>query len=626
MKKLLRVLGVTVMSVVVLYYVGVNALLASPLGVRLFNSKPELVQIHYDRAWTLVPLRVDVEGFQLSMQDRLVQISIAADRVHGNLHPWTLMDGKFIATQVTASGVAMRVRPRLTKGDPLEAHLDELPPIPGYETAVRDVSSNEVQAEDIRFLSLEFKDLTVHHLRELWIDRIRYTGDAEVTGGLLYEPFRKLRIDDGHFTDANSRLVAVQPNEVAIKQVDLRVTLPQVNLGSMDFAWLRGLVADVKLSAEADPRFLNSYLTNVAGLSTLGASGAVGPLEVDVQIDQGVVADGAVLTYRTPKVAVRLPLVEVSGAAAVKGKAGKGRLALDVEVSRASLRQRDGAQLAMADRFALLASSSADLVLLPDVDAELLLRGGFVKTLASLNQFIPTGAGVRLAEGSGMLEGNLSLDAVPARARGRLDLVANDVVVKNRAATVAGRLLAHAEIRSFNLDTGAIDLSGSTIAIENATLQAGGRRWPKLWLRAVADPCLLTPKSKVLWSANVAVGSSNLQPLLAIVSANVPLPKALGMFTDSPNVKAEVTLMVREDSVELPRFTLASQNLRAEGALTLREVGDDDKRLEPWGGVLAHAGVFSAGVQLEGPKVSLVLGDLERWAASKQITPTAAAR
>ena len=157
---------------------------------------------------------------------------------------------------------------------------------------------------------------------------------------------------------------------------------------------------------------------------------------------------------------------------------------------------------------------------------------------------------------------------------------------------------------------------------EEATLQADGRTWPKLWLRAVADPCLLTPNAKVQWSTTMSVGSSNLQPLLAIISANVPIPKSLSMFTDSPNVKAEATIMVREDSVELPRLILTSQNLRAEGAMSLREVGDTDKRLEPWGNVLAHAGVFSAGVQLEGPKVSVVLLDLDTWAKSKKLTAT----
>ena len=205
---------------------------------------------------------------------------------------------------------------------------------------------------------------------------------------------------------------------------------------------------------------------------------------------------------------------------------------------------------------------------------------------------------------------------------GVLDLTASDVTVKNRSATINGKLLVHGLLNSLNANTGAMDLSGSTIAIEGATLQAQGRTWPKLWLRAAADPCLLSPKGDIVWSTKLAVGSSNLQPLLAIVSANAPLPGVLGMFTDSPNVKLEATMLVRADRIELPKLSLTSQNVRVEGALTLRESSANDPRLEPWGAVVAHAGALSAGVQLDGPKISVVLGDLQRWTAERKLVPT----
>ncbi len=621
-KKVLRGLGVVVLLVAVLYWGGVNALLASPWAEPLMNLRPELAQLHFSRAWTLVPGKFEVRDFQLSIQDRLVQIEITADRVHGNLHPWTLMKGRFFATQVEADGVTMRIRPRMTKGHPLEKYLAELPPIAGFETAVRDVSSNEVQQKDIRILTLEFADLKVKHLRELWIDRMRYTGDADVTGGMLYEPFLRLRIDDGHFVDQNSKLVAVAPNEVAIQNVDARVTLAEMSLSALDFASLKGLVADVKLSATADATFLNSYLTNVSGLSTLSVSGAPGQLEVAVVVDHGLLADGATLSYRSKRVAVRLPLVEVSGAAAVDGTTEDGRLALAVNISRAAVVQRDGERLVDAGNFRLRAKSSADLTLLADVDATLTLKGGHVRRLTSLNQFIPEGAGLHLLTGSGLMDAHLQLDSVPPRASGGLELTASDVTLKNRSATVTGKLVVHGELHSLNLASGAMDLSGSTLSLEGATLKAGKRSWPHLWLRAVADPCLLTPNGKLMWSARLALGASNLAPLLAIVSANAPLPAGLGLFADSANVKVEATLMVREDSVELPRVVLTSQNVRLEGALVLREVSQEDPRLEPWGSVLAHAGVFSAGVEFDGPRVSVVLGDLQRWSERRKLTPT----
>lgn len=621
MKKLVRGAGLAVLSVVILYYVGVNALLATNRGAALFNLRPELAQIHYTRAWTIVPMQLEVEGFELSMQDPLVQISITADRVHGNLRLWTLWQQRFVATHVTADGVSFRVRPRVAPEDVHGALAEGYAPIAGYDTTVAGGAPSALKAPAARYLSLVFSDMTVHHLREVWVDRVRYTGDAEVTGGLVYEPFRRLRIDDGHFVDAAAELVAVAPNELTIDSVDMRVTLPEVDLGHLDLASLRGVVADLKLSGAADPRFLNSYLTQISGLETLSARGAPGRLELDVKIDHGVALDGARLTYQSSKLDVRIPVVEVSGAASVLGAVVNGGLTLDVQITKAALRKRDGDLLAAATRFSFFASSAANLTLLNHVDAELTLEGGRVP-LVALNEYIPEGAGVRLAAGNGLVSARLHLDAVPPRARGGFELTSDDVLVKNRSATLAGKLSAHGELHSLDLATGAMNLSGSTVALDDAKLHTPGRTWPAFWLRAAADPCLLTPSQKLRWSTTIGVGASNLQPLLAIVSANVPVPASLSLFTDSPNVRVAATVQVRADSVELSALSLASQNVRVEGAVSLREASPTDPRLEPWGQVVAHAGVFSAGVQFDGPKVSVVLGDLKSWVAKRTLVPT----
>ena len=202
----------------------------------------------------------------------------------------------------------------------------------------------------------------------------------------------------------------------------VRITTPELNLQTLEFKHLRGIVADVNLTATAEPHFMNAYLDNIAGLSTLSAGGKPGKLEVALRIDHGIIADGGELSYRTPQVSVRLPLVEVSGAALVKGKANNGKLALDVDILHAALRQRDGKHLIDADRFSLEATSSTDLTLLPDVDAVMALNGGMVKSLTSINQFIPSGSGVHLASGQGVVDAWLKLDTSSSRAHGKFDL------------------------------------------------------------------------------------------------------------------------------------------------------------------------------------------------------------
>lgn len=613
--KILRTAAGAIGALVLLYYVGVNAVLASPLGEALFNVRPDQVQVHYQRAWTLFPGRVEVRGFQLSMQDHAVQLMITADRVKGALHPWTLRELRFYATDLEGEGVTFRLRPLIDESDPAAAHLDELPPIAGFETPVRQ-QTNLKPGKGPKLL-VELADLRVTHLREVWVDRVRYTGDAEVEGGMFYAPLERLRLDAARFTDAKSILVA-NGRAIPLERLELQVALEEIDLTALDLAAFRALSAKVELEAFVDPRFLNGYLSRVKGLSTLVATGAEGRLQLGAQLERGVVKDGAQLSYGSPRLAVRLPYVDVGGAAAVKGGSREGRLSLDVNVSKARLRQHDGQPLAEADAFSLAASSDADLTKLDEVDALLALSGGRVKQLTALNEFIPAGAGVRFTGGEGAVEGRLRLDAAPARGKGSLELIASDVTVKNRSATVSGRLVVHGEVRALDLRTGALDLSGSTVALEDATVTQDGKRWP-VWVRAVAEPCLLTPQAKVRWAATLSLGASNLQPLLAVVSANVPVPKALSLFTNSPNVRAEASLVVKEDGIELPRLLLTSQSVRLEGALSLREA--QDERLEPWGDLLLQLGVLKAGLQLEGPRLSVVMIGVKRWAAERKVVP-----
>lgn len=616
MKKALRISGWVLVALIAVYYVGVNVLLGTSLGERLFTSKPEQFQIRYQRAWSLIPGRVQVRGFQLSTQDRSVQLMITADRVHGNLHPWTLWELRFFATDVEAEGVTLSVRPRVKEAEVRDAHLDELPPIAGFDSPL--LTAEEEAQPKGPVVTVQLEGLTVRHLREVWIDRVRYTGDGELTGGMLYVPKSRLRLDDVRFTDANSKLT-LAGYEVPVEQLDAAVALRDVELSGLELAAFRQLSADVKAKATIDPRFLNDYLRNVRGLASFKASGVPGALELEVKIKEGVVADGSVLSYETPRAAVRIPFVEVSGAAAVKGVAEKGRLSLDVQLRKAKLERSDGERLAEADRFGVIGSSDVDLTKLDSVDARLVLSGGRVPSLSALNDFIPEGVGVRLADGRGEAEGKLSLDSSSARGKGEFDLTASDVVVQNRSARVSGKLKVHGEVRSIDLNTGAVDFSGSTVAIEDATLRAQTQSWP-VWVRLVADPCVVKPKAKEKWSTTLSLGASNLQPLLAIVSANVSLPRALGLFTNSPNVKLEAQVKVRDDGVDMPKLTLTSAQVRAHGAVALRPVSESEEKLQPWGSVLVQAGVFSAGVELEGSKIKLVLFNLERWAAGKNLS------
>ncbi len=615
-KRILRVVLGLVVGVFALYYGGVNALLATPLGPALLNGKPELVQFHYRRAWTLLPLQLEIEGFDLSMQDRLVQINISADHVRGRLALWKLLDQRLDARQIEAEGVGMRIRPRMDLADARD--LEELPPIPGYETPVRDISPLEVQASEIRFITLALQDITIHHFRELWVDRVRYTGDAEVSGGMLFEPFRRLRLDDVHFVDAQSR-VDIGPRPAAhLDTLDARVTLGEINLAGAELARLSTLEADVLLSMETDPQFLNDYLRHAPGLSTVAASGSTGHLELSAKVVHGVVQNGARFAYTADAFKVRIPLAAISGVVKITAAVEDGKIAMHLGLRRAKVNTLKGVHLFTAKRLGLQARAPADLTKVNDIDSTFTVEGGRMPQFSVLNAYIPIGSGVRFIEGSGLVNGHLDLDT-ESHGNGLVDIAGDEVVIQNRSANLKGRVHLEGKINWLDLRTGAMDLSGSQVSIDEVTVRAGGRTYPRFWLHLLSKPCLLTPNRELQWSTTIDLGFSNLQPMLAILSANVPLPKMLVDFADSPNARASADVQVSKDGVELPRLDLRSQSVHVNGVLSLKEAPTRDNRLEPWGNVMARVGPLRVGAEFTGPDVKVVLFDLQKWAEEHKL-------
>lgn len=603
MKRLLKIVGWSLLGVVALYYVGVNVLLQTPVPELLLNSERTMAQIHFDRAWTLVPMRFEVRGLRISLQDRLVQVGITADTIRGDLRPWSLVNLRFIANHLEADGVTFRLRPRMSEGDPREKIADQLPIIEGYDTVVRDQSVLEVRTSDLRLITLDFNDLVIHHLKELWIDRVRYEGDAEVSGGLIYAPFQRLKLDHVHFADANSKLTAVEPNVATFEVLNFDVSLPETNLASFEFATFGDLDAHVHLAGATDPGFLNAYLTNVVGVPGLALHGDEGRLELDADIIKGQVSDGARLSYES-KAGVRLPWFVADGVLAVKGATANKRVELEVAIADATVRR--GTLSAKAQRVVIAASSSSDLREVPAIDADLTLTNLRIADLRTIDTLLPPGAGVHFANGHGRIDAHVAIGAEPQRASGDLSLVADDVVLKNFAATVAGKLELHGKVKAFNFDTNAIDLSGSTIDIDDATIRTGSTTWAKQFLHVRFDECHVKPRGPLLWTVALEVGASNLQPVYALVAANLPLPKVIGLLTDSANVRLTSTLAVRADTVSVSDIHLSSQRIGLEGGLLLKPKPGSLDRLEPWGALVLHVSPFDFGLQLAGERVALV--------------------
>jgi hypothetical protein len=126
----------------------------------------------------------------------------------------------------------------------------------------------------------------------------------------------------------------------------------------------------------------------------------------------------------------------------------------------------------------------------------------------------------------------------------------------------------------------------------------------------------MAPKGATKWSAKVSMTMSNLQPVLSMVSANVPLPGILKPFANVPNVRAATEIAVRSKDIEVRKIRVDSSKLQVDGDLRLApsgETGLPEAALYPWGAILVKLHGLEVGVDLQGSLVRPILGDAQGW-------------
>jgi len=317
----------------------------------------------------------------------------------------------------------------------------------------------------------------------------------------------------------------------------------------------------------------------VPGLRLEGEDGA---LELELHVKAGRLAEGVLLTWAAPGSSVRLPWFSAVGDLRMHAETSVGQLTFGVSVSDATV-QRGPTLSARAREVTVTATSDADLRRLPLTDAVLTVSDLHVRDLSALHELLPPGQAMRIARGEGRLDVTLAFDANPRKTHGELRLRATDLVLKNRGATIEGRLALLVKLRSLDLDSGATDLSGSSLRIEDATVHAGAGKWAKQEVTVRLDRARLDPRGPLPASTFLDVTATNLQPLFALFAENVEVPKVLGVFTESPDAHFTAQLQVSSEGVVLPSLRLVSKRVGAEGVVALRPLAVKPKVLAPFG-------------------------------------------
>jgi hypothetical protein len=182
----------------VLYLVGINLFLSTPLFERAVDARPDTLDVHFDRGWSLRPGRVHARGLSIRGRDGSVEWMLHIGEVRFDIAFRALAHRRFQVTHVRGSGGSFRLRNRLDPWEVTPARVADLPPIEGFPAVpVRPYSQcslDEWSDEHYRLWTIQLDDVHAEGFGEIWINRNRLEGHTSATGRFYLKPVRAAEV------------------------------------------------------------------------------------------------------------------------------------------------------------------------------------------------------------------------------------------------------------------------------------------------------------------------------------------------------------------------------------------------------------------------------------------------
>lgn len=412
---LIRVLAIAAL-VVAGYLVLVNAALNLPATQSLLNrAQGGRLIIHWDRAWSILPFRLTVEGLRVTGQSWSQQFDVFAPSVSAGIDVPALFSRTLRFNDLETANLIVRFRPR-PRPDKDDSELRPFyPEIPGMDPKL---AADPVPTQAPGWLMV-FDINRIGGSNDLWLAANRMTLVGEASGLIVRQnKHGPLTISDGRL-DLDLPSFSVAGKEVSqggtlTGSFALASFLPQENRGVKVLPFL-SLDADVDLPIEGID-FLNFFLNSAADLTVGGNGRLVG----HVAYDKGAFTPGADITIEAESLRVDLPPYSVSGAGTVRATVGHTRPdTLDARFAFSTIgavHEPSAAPMFTGENIGIEVERSA--IILPDLNEEkvprrvaLNLPNVSVPDISAYQRYLPDEWNAELVGGTGSLDGEASISA-----------------------------------------------------------------------------------------------------------------------------------------------------------------------------------------------------------------------
>jgi hypothetical protein len=593
----LRAAVVAVLSLFALYLAAINLFLSTPLFEKVVNAQPDVIEVHFARAWSVFPQRVHARQVSIRGIDGSVEWILRLDKVEFDVALLSLVRQRFEASNVHGDGLSMRLRQRLRAPPASPEEVATLPPIEGLPPySMRPPEKpwpGEWNDAYYNLWSVRLEGVVARDVREVWIDHARFEGSARIDGRFYLKPVRAVEVGPAKVDVARGGVfTGERPLAERLDGAALEATLARFDprtAGGVD------LLHGVSVSADA-----RAVLPDVERLPlSLPAGMAVrGPAEIRrgrLRVSSGVlksdghlelVAPALVATTGEGRMAGSLTL-DADVAAAPSG--GGDRLALHAEIDDAALSGVPGRAASFrAPRLTATGDAAAlDLARpLEDLHFVVEMPQGTMAAASELSNYIPANTPIAVVSGQGQVSARVEGWLAQQRLAGQGTLRSEDLDVRLAKMDVRGRMAVQAAFGSYGLQTRRLEQGSLSIAVARGALSSSAH--PKAALVRLRDARLdasapvvdlADPVRRLRVSLSVPEGE-----ILSGQLLEPYLPKGTGMPTDSGRTRFSLEgRLAIVDHLAQGSLELLSRGLRLNyGPMRLRANLGARARVRDW--------------------------------------------
>ncbi len=482
--RLIKVVGALVLAELA-YLLLLNAALRLPLTQTLVNMiRPEKFHVSWDSAWTWYPFRAHAVGVHANGQSRTQQWELSAARASGSIAILPLLLKRVWLSDVDATDVTYRQRPRLKPGQDYSARIPFFPEISGRQ--IQPVETRPRKKRRPWHVRLENARARGSH--DVWIYEWRAGLEGHARGGFSYRTRGGPMSMDVMDVQLHVGQLFLNGDREVFRQGDFSGDFrfaPFVPRENKGLAMLPFLSLDTVVDVDVDSlAFINIFTQSFEDL-TVGGRG-----EVDgrLRLDRGTLLAGTGLEIEAHALVLDWLRHRIDG---------EGTVDLEVlEDESDALRllftfrefevHQPGASAAMlvGDKLELLASSDTDILSRQPTGN----RGREVQTtigtlsvpdLALLDRYLPGHLPVRLLGGEGQLQGTSSIGEDALSVSLRVDSRAANLAIEDYS--FVSDLETAIELSNPDYRTSGTSVAGSYLKLQGASLLRGGAIDQRPW-------------------------------------------------------------------------------------------------------------------------------------------------